>query len=107
VAISRKVKARRQAKRRGQQIAGPVPQPTPQLIDLGKSVPVTVKKASAEEIVLTLSDGTKLQLKPVVMGIERSVEKFNPMGDPIYQINVGIMIMPRVPRKLKQKLKRP
>jgi hypothetical protein len=41
------------------------------------------------------------------MGLERSVEKFNPMGDPIYQINVGIMIMPRVPRKLKQKLKRP
>jgi hypothetical protein len=66
-------------------------------------VAVSVKKASPESIELSLSDGTKLELKPIVLGIERSLEKYNPTGDPIYQVNIGLMISPKVPKKLKFK----
>ena len=52
---------------------------------------------------MSLSDGTKVQLKPVVMGIERSLGKYNPLGDPIYQINIGMLLVTTVPRKLKKK----
>jgi hypothetical protein len=77
--------------------------PIPQLIDLGASVPVSVKSASANEIVLTLSDGTKMRVKPVVMGIARSTEKFNATDEPIYQFNVGMMIVTDVPKRLKKR----
>jgi hypothetical protein len=75
----------------------------PQPVDLGHSVSVTVKKSYPESIELLLSDGTKLELKPVVLGIDRSTEKYNPTGDPIYQLNIGIMISTKVPKKLKLK----
>jgi len=74
-------------------------------IDLGRKVAVATKKASAEEIVLTLTDGTKLQLKPLIFGIERSLEKYNPQGDPIYQVNVALVIQPIVPRRLKRRVR--
>jgi hypothetical protein len=80
--------------------------PAQQLIDIGRKVTVTVKKASVEDVVLSLSDGTKLHLKPVVMSIERSLKKYNAAGEPIYQISVGLMVNTTVPPRLKKKLKR-
>lgn len=74
-------------------------------MDLGRRVEVSVRKRSAEKIVLTLSDGTELHLQPVVMGIERSEENFNPLGEPIYQINVSMMVQTKVPDRLKVKPK--
>lgn len=79
--------------------------PQPQIIDLGRSVDVPVRKASVEEIVLSLVDGTKLHLKPVVMGIQRSTERYNPLGEPIYQVNVAVLVQTKVPPKLKRKPK--
>lgn len=79
--------------------------PSPQLIDLGRKVEVTVRKASAEKLVLSLSDGTELHLRPLVAGIERSLEKYNPAGEPIYQVNVALMVQAKVPPRLKRKSK--
>jgi hypothetical protein len=70
---------------------------------MGRTVSVTVKRASAEQIVYTLSDGTKLTLRPVLMNIERSLNKYTPLGDPIYQLGTGLMMQTVVPRKLKKK----
>jgi len=96
--VAKKRSVRAKGRKQSPSIVGP-----PQPVDIGRSVTVSVKKASAESIELSLSDGTKLDLKPIVLGIERSTEKYNPTGDPVYQINIGLMISPKVPRKLKFK----
>lgn len=96
--------ARKKAKRQrnvGTVVAPPAPLP----VDLGKRVSLTVKKASGEELVYTLSDGTKLRLKPVIMGIERSVNKYVQSGDPLYQINAGLIVQTIVPKRLKRAVK--
>jgi hypothetical protein len=97
---AKKRRAKKRARRKSavRSIVGPL-----QPVDIGRTVTVSVKKVSPESMELTLSDGTKLDLKPIILGIERSAEKYNPMGDPIYQVNIGLMISPKVPRKLKFK----
>jgi hypothetical protein len=82
-------------------VAAVVPTAVP--VDMGKKVSVKVKSSSADEIVYTLSDGTKLTLRPVLMNIERSLNKFNPLGDPIYQLGTGLVMQTVVPKKLKRK----
>jgi hypothetical protein len=71
-------------------------------VDMGRTVPVDVKTASAEEIVFTLSDGTRLRVRPVVMAVERSVSMHTPAGDPMYQFNIGMMVVTSVPKKLRK-----
>jgi hypothetical protein len=100
---ARRIKRKRRAKR---SIETVLPQPAP-LIDLGSTVAVTVKSASAEEIVYKLSDGTKLKLRPIIMSIERAKQKYNPAGEPIYQLQTGLIVQPIVPKKLKRKGKQP
>ena len=101
MATKRSVKTKRRKRRLRQSTAPSVVQP--QQIDLGHVVDVSVKGFSADFIEMTLLDGTKLELTPVVFGIKRSTEKFNPLGDPIYQLNIGFTITPKVPKKLKLK----
>lgn len=94
----------RKKARRGGRAAGTTVIPTtPPLIPLGRKVAVSVKKVSAEEIVYTLSDGTKLKLRPVLVNIERSLSKYNPLGDPIYQIGTGLILQTEVPKRLKRR----
>ena len=77
----------------------------PVLLEMGRKVPLSVKKASANEIIYTLSDGTKLKLMPVLMSIERSKDKYTPQGEPLYQINAGFFMQTAVPKKLMRKVK--
>lgn len=95
--------AKRKASRRKQAPTLPLPPPT--FVDIGKTVEVTVRKASAETVDLTLSDGTVLQVRPVVMNVVRSKEKFNPLGEPIYNVNIGMVIHTKVPPRLRRKKK--
>lgn len=83
----------------------PVAAPAPPLIDLGRTEAVTVKKGADDEINMTLSDGAKLKMKPIIMGIERSLGKYNPAGEPVYQIQAGFAIHISVPKRLKRKVK--
>jgi len=72
---------------------------------MGRTTEVKVKHASADEIVYTLSDGTKLRLRPLIMRIDRSLSRFNPSGEPIYQVQTGTILITEVPRRLKRKKK--
>ena len=101
--MAKKKRRRRRRLLRAKRAALPVSLSAPPVVDIGRTVEVKVKKVSAESIVLTLSDGTSLLLKPVIMGIARSAKMYNPLGEPIYQINVGLMIQTKVPPRLKRK----
>jgi len=79
-----------------------MPQPAP-LLDLGPTVSLVVKKASAEDIVYTLSDGSKLKLRPIIFDVRRSLNKYNPAGEPIYQVQTGLIVQTEVPKRLKRK----
>jgi hypothetical protein len=93
------------AKKKSPQIV--VPPAAAPVIDLGRTVPVAIKRSpKPDTVAMTLADGTRLKLKPVVMHVERS-KKFNPNGDPIYQIQTGLVLSVIVPRKLKRKVKKP
>jgi hypothetical protein len=76
----------------------------PVLLEMGRKVSVNVKKASADIVTYTLSDGSKLKLKPIIVAIDRSLEKYNPQGEPLYQISVGFFVQTDVPKKLKRKV---
>jgi hypothetical protein len=97
-------KSTRKAKTRKAKTAAPTVVPGGGLVDLGKRVSVAVKKYSADFLECTLDDGTVFQIKPMIMGVERSLEKYNQLGDPIYQVQAGIMINTVVPKRLKRKV---
>jgi hypothetical protein len=103
--IAVELMATRKSPKKGAQVVGPVAQP---LIDLGATVELQIKKPPQPDAVeMTLSDGTRLRLKPIVMQVERSKHKFNPNGEPIYQIQTGLAVSVVVPRRLKRKVKKP
>jgi hypothetical protein len=78
---------------------------TPPVIDIGRTLPVSSTPTKDEESVFTLSDGTKLYARVAITSVERSREKYNPNGEPIYQIQAGIILRTEVARSLKRKLK--
>jgi hypothetical protein len=81
-----------------------VPAP-PALIDLGRTAPVTVTRGTDQQIKLSLSDGTTLKMKPLIISIDRSLGKYNALGEPIYQIQAGFVMQLTVPKKFKRKVK--
>jgi hypothetical protein len=54
--------------------------------------------------VFTLTDGTKLYAKVMTPSILRSLDKYNPTGDPIYVIQAGLALKTVVPKRLKRKV---
>jgi len=40
-----------------------------------------------------------------VMGIQRSTQKYNQLGEPVYQVNVAVLVQTKVPPRLKRKSK--
>jgi hypothetical protein len=80
---------------------------SPPVVDVGQTVQVSIKSANQSEAVFSLSDGTVLHANILLTAIERSLEKFNPNGEPIYQITAGLMLKTVVPKKLKRSLAKP
>jgi len=73
--------------------------------DVGRTVSVSVKSAAEHEILFTLADGTKLYAKVVPNGVVRSLEKYNPNGDPVYVVQAGLLLRTEVPKKLRRRVK--
>jgi hypothetical protein len=78
---------------------------TPPAVDIGKTVLVPIKSAKEAESAFTLSDGTKLYAKVLLTSIVRSRTKYQPTGEPIYQIAGGIVLRADVAKRLKRKIK--
>lgn len=49
----------------------------------------------------TLADGSVLRLKPSLVDVQRQRGKFSPDGNPIYNINAGLLIGVRAPDGLR------
>lgn len=77
----------------------------PPAADVGRTVSVAVKTSSDHDILFTLTDGTKLYAKVVPNGISRSLDKYNPNGDPVYLVQAGLLLRTEVPKKLRRRVK--
>jgi hypothetical protein len=61
---------------------------------------VSTKEAWSE---FTLSDGTVLRAKAVVLDVRKMVDQYNQDGDPIYEMQLTMINQARVPQELKKK----
>jgi hypothetical protein len=62
-----------------------------------------ITHAKIAESVFTLSDGTKLVIKPVVGDVRRATGQFNENGEPLYFLALGQMLTTKAPEKLLRK----
>ena len=65
---------------------------------------IGVKLASEHWSTIDLDDGTKLEIRPVVMDVRRLRNKFNDDGSPIYAMKSAILTNVTSPKKLFKKV---
>src|ERR1700676_5507497 len=98
--------AKKAAKKRK---TGTVPvsaQPTmqPEVINpLGETQVRKIVKSKIQESVFTLSDGTKLILKPLIGDVRRAVGQYNAVGQPLYFLSIGNTLESKPPKSLMRK----
>jgi hypothetical protein len=61
-----------------------------------------ITRSHVAESVFTLSDGTKLRVKPVVGDVRRAVEQYNSDGNPVYFLSLGMTIVTDAPKGLRR-----
>jgi hypothetical protein len=52
------------------------------------------------ESVFTLSDGTKLRVKPLIGDVRRALDQYNAEGQPLYFLSLGLTISTDAPKSL-------
>lgn len=62
-----------------------------------------ITRSKIVESIITLSDGTKLLIKPVVGDIRRAIDQYNQNGEPIYFLALGQTITTKAPKHLMRK----
>lgn len=72
-----------------------------QPFDFGKLVPVSPKKTSGGVLKVDLADGTKLELRIMLVDVKRSTDRHNANGEPVYAVNSVQMVKAEVPRRLR------
>jgi hypothetical protein len=97
--------AKKQAKKRARKRTAAPSLFTPPIMDVGQTTLVSVTPTRDAESTFTLSDGTKIYARVMISSVERSKEKYNPNGDPVYQIQAAIILRTEVSKNLKRKLK--
>ena len=78
----------------------------PPAIDIGNTIAVSIKQTRDAESTYALSDGTKIHARLQINSVERSKEKYTANGEPVYQVQAGIILRTEVAKKLKRKLKK-
>ena len=59
---------------------------------VAKDIQIDIKKADELWSSYTLSDGSVLRLKPVVVEVVKSPGKLTPSGDPVYSVRSTLII---------------
>lgn len=64
-------------------------------------------KSKEEWIVIEVSDGAILRLKPVPVSIVKVFDQYDPLGNPVYVVNASNIMSVSVPEELKKGAERP
>jgi hypothetical protein len=81
---------------------GPLAQPTGGSVNVfGPTEQRKIVRSHVTESVFTLSDGTKLRVKPIMGDVRRAVEQYNVDGNPVYFLSLGMTIVTDAPRGLR------
>ena len=92
-----------------QQVLPPVPAASPTIsVQLGydpkgPSEPVDIVSSKDGWSEYTLSDGTVIRAKGVLLDVKKMTGQFNPEGEPIYVLQLTMVNQARVPEQLKKK----
>jgi hypothetical protein len=83
------------------------PPPAPPAVQLGydptgPKEPVDIVSTKEAWSEFTLSDGTVLRAKAVVLDVRKMVDQYNQDGDPIYEMQLTMINQARVPQELKK-----
>ena len=100
-------KAAKKRKAKVPRIARPMLLPPGTINPLGETQPRKIVKSKIVESIFTLSDGTKLLLKPLIADVRRAVGQFNASGQPLYFLTVANSLETRPPKSLMQKKPKP
>jgi len=87
-------------------VGPPLPATAPPGLVINPFGPMQQRKITRSKIVesvVTLSDGTKLLIKPVVGDIRRAVDQYNEKGEPVYFLALGQTITTKAPKRLLKK----
>ncbi len=60
-----------------------------------------IVRSHVAESVFTLSDGTKLRVKPIMGDVRRAVDQYNADGNPVYFLSLGMTIVTDAPKGLR------
>jgi hypothetical protein len=71
---------------------------------LGETQPRKVVRSKIRESEFTLSDGTKLVLKPLIGDVRRAVGQYNAVGHPVYFLTIGNSLEAKPPKTLMRKI---
>ena len=66
-------------------------------------IPLEIKKSEERWSEFELSDGSLIRVRPIMIEARRLKGKYNPNGEPIYEIKQGLIVDVRVPDNLKLK----
>jgi hypothetical protein len=69
----------------------------------GRREPIDIISSKDGWSEFTLSDGTVLRAKAVVLDVKRMVGQFNQEGEPIYEMQLTLVSQARVPEHSKKK----
>ena len=69
----------------------------------GPTEPVGIKSANEPWTTCILEDGTTLEIRPVIVAVRRSRNRFNDDGSPIYEVKSAILTNATSPKKLYKK----
>jgi hypothetical protein len=70
---------------------------------IGPKEPVDIVSTKEAWSEFTLSDGTVIRAKAVVLDVRKMVDQYNQDGEPIYELQLTMINQARVPQELKRK----
>lgn len=71
-------------------------------LGLVDAIEVDILESNERWTEIKLADGTTIRTKPVILSVLRVENKFDPEGNPIYQLKANQVMTANVPEELKK-----
>jgi hypothetical protein len=106
MAGTKMAKSKRAGRPTGRRAPASQPAPPPPQLGYdptGPKEPVDIMSSKDGWSEFTLSDGTVLRAKAVVLDVKKMLGQYNQEGEPIYEMQLTMVSQARVPDELKKK----